>query len=79
MYALVAARDYGGEAELLATARTLPAMQRKWKKILDGVPHSYACIGILTPQGLVNYYGAKIDHGQLGWVAVKMGVEHASI
>lgn len=78
MYALVVAREHGGEAELLATARTLPAMKRKWCKLLDNVDHPYSCVGILTSKGLVNYFGHKIDHGQLGWIEIKMGVNHES-
>jgi len=79
MFVLVAAREYGDEPVLLATARTLPAIQRKWRKILDGVSHPYSCVGILTPDGLVNYYGTKIDHGQLGWITVKMGLDHEGV
>jgi len=80
MYALIAAREYGGEAELLATARTLLAMQRKWRKMLDDAqyPHPYACIGILTPTGLVNYFGDKLSDSQfIRRVYVKMGAEYA--
>lgn len=78
MYALIAARDYGGDAELLATARTLLAIQRKWRKILDGVDHPYSCVGILTPQGMVNYCGAKIEASTLGWIKVTIGHVYAA-
>ncbi len=76
MFALIAAREYGGSAELLATARTLPAMQRKWRKILDGVDHPYSCVGILTPDGMVNFYGSEIEANILGWISIKMDVSH---
>lgn len=79
MFALIAAREYGGEAELLATARTLPAIQRKWRTILDGVHHPYSCVGLLTPNGMVNYYGAKIEASTLGWITVKIGLEHEGV
>ena len=77
MFAIIASMKYGGEAVLIDTARTLPAAQRKWHKHFPvEAPNPYKCIGILTPSGLVNYYGKRIAPGVMGYIHVTMGVAY---
>ena len=75
MYALIAALDEGGEPVLLATARTLPAIQRKFDVTLT-TNHLWFGVVILTPAGVVNYHGDKIPSSSIGRVSVKMGLDY---
>ena len=73
MYALVSSEKDGGKARLLATTRTMWAMRRKWNKIVSSNQVPYKCIGILTPNGLVNYHGEPI--GFHGTLTIRMGLD----
>jgi hypothetical protein len=80
MYALIICAEDGGEPELVATARTLSAIQRKWKKLENpDALESYRFIGILTESGLMNYYGDRIRPTSIGYVTLKMGLEYAGV
>ena len=75
MYALIAAREEGGEPVLLATARTLPAIQRKFDVALN-TKRSWFGMLLLTPKGVVNYHGNKVPMSSIGRVSVKMGLDY---
>lgn len=50
--------------QLIGVADTLEAAQEIWDKnfgVLDYVPHTY--LGILTPDGLLNYHGEALKGG----------------
>ena len=87
MFAIVAQRHNSGEDEgmvLLATARTLKAIQRKWQVVMGQEadqawrrrPARYEYVGILTPEGLVNFRGAPI--GPIGGerVVARMEIDY---
>lgn len=76
MYALVATSQYGYKAELLATARSLRAIQKKWQEIIESTPAKYKCVGILTEFGLVNYHGEPILPSDNGSIALRMVVDY---
>lgn len=61
MYALIVAIKDEDQARLLATARSLPAIQGKWKRLINQSCHNYRFVGILTGSGLMNYYGMPIN------------------
>jgi hypothetical protein len=82
MFAVVAQRHNQDSREgmiLLATARTLKAAQKKWMVIngqeADQIwrrrPPRYQYIAMLTPYGLVNFYGDKIAPSKVGCVAAR--------
>ena len=76
MYALVACLKDGDEPTLIATARTLSAMQKKWTKAQAPSMPRYHFMGILTGSGLVNFWGKEIQPSTLGYVTLKMGLDY---
>lgn len=73
MYALVSSEKDRGKARLLAIARTMWTIRRKWNKIVNANQVPYQCMGILTPNGLVNYHGEPIEfHGTM---ALRLGLD----
>ncbi len=87
MFAVVAQRHKPRASEgmiLLATARTLKAAQKKWRIVEAGEadqiwrrrPPRFNYIGILTPDGLVNFHGEKIKPSPVGHVVARMDIDH---
>ena len=71
MYALIYSYQSATEAKVWATARTLRAIQRKWNR--DVLP-SMHYIGILGPNGLINYNGEPIPKAKFGRVECHLEV-----
>jgi hypothetical protein len=61
-----------GPCTLVSSHRTLAAAQKAWRKT-DNLEHQFR--GILTKDGLVNYYGEPLTPSEVfGSVELRMGV-----
>ena len=74
-YVIVAARNDDQRTIALSSHRTLRAAQREWDKKRGDRSGLYKFSGILTPDGLRDYFGKPMHPCGLGYVVCTMGVK----